>query len=405
MERENGDSENPRVEVISRRLTIMASGQLASFALKNVLGLDTGEKKGSGSYGAVYKVTVDGVPCIAKRLCDDILVNPEVTKRQRASIQQKFHDECVLLSQLRHPNVVHFVGVHYGRNQYMSLIMECLDTDLARCLETQPNIPIEVKLSILLDVSYGLLYLHTHSPQIIHRDLTAANILLTRDKRAKIADLSVSKLLDPRTQAAMMQTKAPGTIFYMPPEALKENPNYDEKLDIFSFGHLALYVINQVFPEVFEVSISPVALREETLQILKRRKAIDEMGRDHCLHGVVMNCLQDNPQKRPTTLNLNVMLNHLCMKHPREVEDATEVSLNCRYSVTCNVHVPGRLSGVTEQYVLGCLCNVFWCTFFSLYFLSFDMKNTKMLTFPANCNCLHNDLCSLTAYGSLVPRP
>ena len=313
---------------------VMASDKLASFVLQteSVHGLDTGEKKGSGAYGAVYKVTVDGVPCIAKRL-HDILVDPEVSQLERASIQQKFHDECVLLSQLRHPNVVHFVGVHYGSNQDdMSLIMECLDTDLARCLKTQPKIPLEVKLSILLDVSYGLLYLHTHSLQVIHRDLTAANILLTRDKRAKIADLGVSKLLDPRTQAAMMQTKAPGTIYYMPPEALKENPNYDEKLDIFSFGHLALYVINQVFPEVFEVSISPVALREETLQILKRRKAIDEMGRDHCLHDVVMNCLQDNPQKRPTTLNLNVMLNHLCMKHPREVEGATEVSLNCRYS-------------------------------------------------------------------------
>ena len=161
-----------------------ASGQLASSALKNVHGLDTGEreKKGSGAYGAVYKVTVDGVPCIAKRL-HDILVDPEVPKKQKASIQQTFLDECVLLSQLRHPNVVQFVGVHYGSNQDdMSLIMECLNTDLARCLETQPNIPIEVKLLIPLDVSYGLLYLHTHSPQIIHRDLTTANILLTRDK-------------------------------------------------------------------------------------------------------------------------------------------------------------------------------------------------------------------------------
>ena len=160
----------------------VASGQLASYALKNVYGLCTGEKKGSGAYGAVYKVTVDGVPCIAKRL-NDILVDPGVPKKQKASIQQTFLDECVLLSQLRHPNVVQFVGVHYGSNQDdMSLIMECLNTDLARCLETQPNIPIEVKLLIPLDVSYGLLYLHTHSPQIIHRDLTTANILLTRYK-------------------------------------------------------------------------------------------------------------------------------------------------------------------------------------------------------------------------------
>ena len=305
----------------------MASGKLPSFAFKCVQGLDTGEKKGSGSFGAVYKVTVNGVPCIAKRL-HDILVNPEVPRKQRTSIKQKFHDECVLLSQLRHPNVVHFVGVHYGSNQDdMSLIMECLDTDLARCLETQPNIPIEVKLSILLDVSYGLLYLHTHSPKIIHRDLTAANILLTRDKRAKIADLGVSKLLDPRTQATMVQTKAPGTIYYMPPEALQENPNYDETLDIFSFGHLALYVINQVFPEVYELPITPGLFFQKNVQILKRQTAIDEMGRDHCLHEVVTKCLQDNPKKRPTTLKLNEMLNHLCMKHPRELQDVTEVSL------------------------------------------------------------------------------
>ena len=60
----------------------------------------------------------------------------------------------------------------------------------------------------------------------------------------------------------MMQMKAPGTHFYMPPEALKENPKYDEKLDIFSFGHLALYVINQVLPEVFEVTITPAVLRD-----------------------------------------------------------------------------------------------------------------------------------------------
>ena len=353
----------------------MASGKLASFALKSVHGLDTGdrEKKGWGAYGAVYKVTVDGTPCIAKRL-HDILINPEVPRRQRAAIQQKFHDECMLLSQLRHPNVVHFLGVHYSSNQDdMSLIMERLDTDLAKYLDAEPSIAIEVKLSILLDVSYGLLYLHTHSPQIVHRDLTATNILLTRDKRAKLADLGVSKLLDPRTQAAMIQTKAPGTIYYMPPEALRENPKYDEKLDIFSFGHLALYVINQVFPEVFEVTITPVVLREETLQILKRQKAIDEMGRAHCLHDIVTKCLQDNPQKRPTTLKLNEMLNRLCMKHPKEHQDVTEVSFMVVtvqiVAVIGNTNIIIKFHGILGHFWIPGQLIVFrygikWCTVF-----------------------------------------
>ena len=48
--------------------------------LKNVEGLDAGERKGSGAYGAVYEVTVDGVTCIAKRL-HDILVDPLVAAK------------------------------------------------------------------------------------------------------------------------------------------------------------------------------------------------------------------------------------------------------------------------------------------------------------------------------------
>jgi len=104
----------------------MASNQLTPYVLKNVHGLDTGERKGSGVYGVVCKVTVDGVPCIAKRL-HDILVSPDVPRKQRAYIKKKFHDECVLLSQLSHPNIVHFVGVenwrvwHSGNNIYLSL--------------------------------------------------------------------------------------------------------------------------------------------------------------------------------------------------------------------------------------------------------------------------------------------
>ena len=159
----------------------MASDELTPFVLKNVKGLDSDDKKGSGAYGAVYEVTVRGVTCIAKRI-RDILVT-QLSPRERTSVQRKFVAECVLLSKLRHPNVVHFVGVHYGRRKNdMSLIMEFLRTDLANFLEkSSSEIPLSIKLSILLDVSYGLLYLHSHTPPIIHRDLSANNVLLTTD--------------------------------------------------------------------------------------------------------------------------------------------------------------------------------------------------------------------------------
>ena len=109
--------------------------ELAPFVLCDVRGLDSGEKKGSGAYGAVYEVSVKGMSCIAKRI-HDILVNQEVSQRERESVQQQFRQECVILSKLKHPNIVHFVGVHYGRAPGdLYLVMEKLHTDLAKCLD------------------------------------------------------------------------------------------------------------------------------------------------------------------------------------------------------------------------------------------------------------------------------
>ena len=143
--------------------------ELAPFVLPNVRGLASGDHKGSGAYGAVYEVIVYDVRCIAKRL-HDILISPDVSPRERALVQEKFRQECILLSKLRHPNIVHFVGVLCGENpRDLMLIMERLNTDLGIFLESHPaKIPLSIKLSILLDISYGLLYLHppfsTHSP-------------------------------------------------------------------------------------------------------------------------------------------------------------------------------------------------------------------------------------------------
>ena len=288
--------------------------ELAPFILHDVEGLESGEKKGAGAYGAVYEVSVRGVPCFAKRV-HDILVNQEVSRRERTALQQKFHQECVIHSKLKHPNIVHFVGVHYGKG--LSLIMERLHTDLGNYLDTHPNIPLPIKLSILLDVSYGLLYLHT--TPIIHRDLTANNILLTSDMRAKIADLGVSKLIDLHAQTAATHSKVPGSWNYMPPEALKERSVYGVKLDVFSFGHLALYTATQNFPKVFEVTLTAAVIQSGELQILKRRRAIDEMGERHCLYPLTIQCLKDDPSQRPTTPDLITTLRELCTKHPKSL--------------------------------------------------------------------------------------
>ena len=265
----------------------------------------------SGSFGFVYLVKVAGVVRIAKKTHTAFL--RKVSVRERSSVITNFRRECLLLSKLRHPNIVQFVGVHYGHGgrDDLALIMEKLSSDLMCFLANNPKLKLSTKLSILLDVSYGLVYLHEYNPPIVHRDLTARNILLTDSCVAKIADVGVSKMMDLHAMQAASHTQNPGQMFYMPPEACEEKAACTTKLDIFSFGHLSLHIVIGDFPVVYEVRITPDLLQKGGVQILRRRRSLEQVGSGHCLYPIITECLTDDPEKRPTTRQVNDKINSL----------------------------------------------------------------------------------------------
>ena len=294
-------------------------------------GIDFSRVLGKGSYGSIHEVTLNRVRCIAKRIHD--ILQPQdhvpVDKEDENVVSIKFHQECELMNTLRHPNIVQCLGTHKldigtGRSEDM-LVMEYMHMDLAQCLEAYSNICLPMKFSILCDVSHGLLHLHSQDPPIIHRDLTASNILLTPDMRAKIADLGVSKIFDLRRIQALRLTQAPGTFAYMPPEALTEEPEYDTKLDIFSFGAVTLYTGTQEFPTVFEVQITPEVLEKKELQLLRRKRWTNKLGSVHPLYPLVSKCLQDDPSMRPSADELCSDIEKLCNDYPWDFKDIMKV--------------------------------------------------------------------------------
>ena len=296
--------------------------ELFPYLIRDARGIEEGAEKeekrqGTGAYGFVYKVKVDGVDCIAKKLHKAYVDRQRVSAKERNSIISRFRNECIILSKLRHPNVVRFIGVHYGRagKTDITLVMECLASDLDDFLATHANAALSLKLSILLDVSYGLVYLHEQEPPIVHRDLTARNILISVNSRAKIADLGMAKIVNIQAQLAASHTQTPGQMFYMPPEALRKNASCTPKLDIFSFGHLALYTILQEDPEVYEIHITQKSLQQGVVQRLKRQTSLDQVREDHPLYPIIIECLLDNPDGRPNTRSLNKQLCELCIQH------------------------------------------------------------------------------------------
>ena len=210
---------------------------------------DTGIEIGRGSYAVVKEFDFRGLKCVGKEIHS--LLYEEAAPRERADMLRRFEEECELLGRLHHPNVVQFLGVHVGASSGLpALVMEYLPTTLSGCVDRHGVLPAEISLGILRDVALGLRYLHEHSPPIIHRDLSANNVLLTTNMSAKISDLGVAKILDmsPARAARMTQTQVPGTPSYMPPETMIDRPKYTSKVDIFSMGVLIVHVLSGEWP-------------------------------------------------------------------------------------------------------------------------------------------------------------
>ena len=188
-----------------------------------------------------------GAVCAGKKIHDS-LVDPQNEGIQR--IVKKFLAECELMSTIRHPNIVTYYGIAFLDDSSIPvLVMERLERSLEDFLEKvqETKVPFSIRLSILHDVAKGLVFLHSYNPPIVHRDLTARNILLTTTKQAKIADLGNSRIIDAGVLSRAL-SEIPGTLPYMPPEAFEKPPNYDASLDIFSFGHVSLFVLGHQSP-------------------------------------------------------------------------------------------------------------------------------------------------------------
>ena len=87
----------------------------------------------------------------------------------------------------------------------------------------------------------------------------------------------------------------------MSPECLVDSPKYDVKLDIFSFGHLAIYLVDQKPPRTLD-SVTVEDVRKKQQQVGKRRRALDQMshqlgGSHHPLYSTVVQCLSDIPNQ------------------------------------------------------------------------------------------------------------
>ena len=277
-------------------------------ALNDAYFEETEQLLGEGSFAEVRVVRYKGKEYAGKYF-----------KEMTHTMFDKCFNECSRCLSIEHPNVVKTIGLvtkESGKNERhhhavrLILVMERLTINLSQFVKQEKQLPDYVKLSILYDVSKGLQFLH--SKNIIHRDLSANNVLLTETLTAKISDLGQSKNVD--NEELLGQTVNPGTPIYMAPEARrasrlfnKENrAEYNFSIDVYSYGILMIhvylhdfpipkshlgYVVDKDDPHIFRLC-PPIEDFKEPIE-----KAIPP---NHPLHSLVCKCLEVDSGKRPS---------------------------------------------------------------------------------------------------------
>ena len=279
---------------------------------------------GRGSNAVVMELEYRGLKCAGKKLYR-FLYDTGIGHAAR-----RYLEECHLLSQTRHPNIVQFLGVCFEEgSQFPILVMEFLPTNLTSCLKRYGILPDEINFSILHDVSLGLVYLHGQTPVIVHRDLSTNNVLLSTNMTAKISDLGVARILNLTPLQASRMTETPGTPAYMPPEVMVADPHYDTSVDVFSFGIMMIHTFTAEWPlpSIGQTRIDPANPNGliPVTEAERREEFLQKIPPDHPLMDLITCCLSNNAQRRPRAAEIVGRMVGVVLEHPPSFENRVEM--------------------------------------------------------------------------------
>ncbi|XP_076343742.1 LOW QUALITY PROTEIN: serine/threonine-protein kinase PLK4-like [Tachypleus tridentatus] len=243
---------------------------------------------GKGGFASVYRArSVKNQMEVAVKMIDKKLM-------QAAGMVKRVRQEVSIHYRLKHPSILELYTFFEDEN-YVYLVLEiCHRGELNRYLKVRGSLSEDEARSFLRQIVEGMIYLHSHN--ILHRDLTLSNLLLTKSMRVKIADFGLA------TQLAWPEEKHMtmcGTPNYISPE-IATRSSHGLEADVWSLGCM-LYTFLVGKPPFDTAAVQSTLTRV----VMSDYELPEHLSVEAC--SLIDSLLKKNPKER---LKLNEVLSH-----------------------------------------------------------------------------------------------